>query len=270
MNDTDNKNSYTLDDLIAIMGRLRDPESGCPWDLEQDFTTIAPYTIEEAYEVMDAIERDDREGLQGELGDLLFQVVFHAQMASEKDWFGFGDVINGICRKMIRRHPHVFADEEISTTREQNEVWEKHKAQEKGNNGGVLDGVTLALPALTRAEKLGHRAARAGFDWPDAGGVIEKVREELDELTDEIASNQSRAAVEEEIGDLLFAVVNLARHVGVDAEGALRQANAKFTRRFHFVEQCCSSAGKNISNAGLETLENYWQQAKQVERSEKT
>lgn len=270
MDDAGNKDNYTLDDLIAIMGHLRDPESGCPWDREQDFTSIAPYTIEEAYEVLDAIERDDREGLQGELGDLLFQVVFHAQMASEAGWFRFDDVVNAICRKMVRRHPHVFADEEIGTAREQNEAWEKHKARERGKGESLLDGVTLALPALTRADKLGRRAASAGFDWPDTAGVIEKVREELEELTVELASDQSSTAVAEEIGDLLFAVVNLARHVGVDTEGALRQANVKFTRRVHFVEQCCSAAGKKISNTGLAVLESYWQQAKLAEKPAKT
>lgn len=270
MNDTvsnsGNKEDHTLESLIAIMARLRDPDSGCPWDLEQDFKTIAPYTIEEAYEVLDAIERNDRQGLQDELGDLLFQVVFHAQMAGEKGWFEFADVVDGICRKMLRRHPHVFAGERIDTAREQNEAWEKHKTQERGHADSVLDGVALALPALMRAEKLGRRAARSGFDWPDVSGVIEKVREELEELTVELASNQNHAAIKEEVGDLLLAVVSLARQVNVDAEDALRQANEKFTRRFHFVEQCCSTAGKEVSDAGLETLESFWQQAKQVEK----
>ncbi len=211
----------TIDTLLDIMERLRDPQGGCPWDLEQNFRSIAPYTLEEAYEVVDAIERNDSTALQEELGDLLFQVVYHAQMARECGWFDFNDVVSDICEKMVRRHPHVFADEVIEDAQAQTRAWERHKDRERGKQKSVLDGVPLALPALTRAYKLQRRASRAGFDWPSIHGVSEKVEEELEELNDEINSHAGIDALTDEAGDLLFAAVNLVRHAGVDPEVAL-------------------------------------------------
>src|SRR5947209_18389108 len=222
-----------IDRLLAIMTRLRDPAQGCPWDREQDFATIAPYTIEEAYEVADAIERGDMAALKDELGDLLFQVVFHARMAEELGLFGFDDVVEAIAEKMERRHPHVFGDVKIASVTAQNEAWEAHKAAERHASGGaesVLDGVALALPALLRAAKISRRAARIGFDWPDAGPVMEKVLEEIAELRTEIERAAEPAALEEELGDILFAVANLARKLDIDPEEALRRATAKFER----------------------------------------
>ncbi len=220
--------------LLEIMAKLRDPEDGCPWDLEQDFRSIAPYTLEEAYEVADAIERGDLGDLQEELGDLLLQVVFHAQMARELGAFGFEDVVAGICNKLVRRHPHVFAGATVESAAAQTESWERLKAEEKAARGraGALDDVPVALPALTRAAKLGRRAARVGFDWPDATGPRRKVDEELQELDSAIAGDEDPDAVEAEFGDLLFALVNYARHLGIDPESALRGSNEKFVRRF--------------------------------------
>jgi len=259
--------SATIEDLLEIMARLRNPDSGCPWDIQQDFKSIAPYTLEEAYEVVDAIEQDDRTGLQGELGDLLFQVVFHAQMASEAGWFDFQDVVTGICRKMTRRHPHVFADEVIEDAEAQTRAWEAHKEKERGTDASALDGVPQALPALTRACKLQKRASRVGFDWPSIHGVADKVEEELAELSEEISNQSSSVRLADESGDLLFAAVNLVRHAGIDPERALRQANSKFTRRFHQVEALCREAGKSITQTSLDTLDLYWEKAKQTERS---
>src|SRR5438093_749909 len=216
-----------LDRLLQIMARLRDPERGCPWDLEQDFSTIAPYTIEEAYEVADAIERADMAALKDELGDLLLQVVFHARMAEEAGHFAFDDVVLAIADKMVRRHPHVFADVEIASVAAQNEAWEAHKAAERAAGGGaesVLDGVALALPALLRAAKISQRAARIGFDWPDARAVIPKLAEEIAEVEAELDGAAEPAALEEELGDLLFAAANLARKLAVEPETALRRA----------------------------------------------
>ena len=258
----------TIDSLLEIMTRLRDPQSGCPWDLEQDFKSIAPYTIEEAYEVADAIEQDDRVALQDELGDLLFQVVFHAQMASEAGWFDFQDVVAGICRKMIRRHPHVFEDEVIEDAEAQTQAWEAHKEKERGADASALDGVPLALPALTRACKLQKRASRVGFDWPSIHGVAEKVEEELEELREEINNKSAVGKLSDESGDLLFAAVNLVRHAGIDPESALHQANRKFTRRFHQVEASCQDAGQSITETGLDTLDLYWELAKQSEHQD--
>ncbi|MCK5480291.1 MAG: nucleoside triphosphate pyrophosphohydrolase [Gammaproteobacteria bacterium] len=255
----------TINSLLEIMTRLRDPESGCPWDQEQDFKSIAPYTVEEAYEVADAIERDDRVSLQDELGDLLFQVVFHAQMASEAGWFDFQDVVAGICRKMTRRHPHVFADEVVEDAEAQTRAWEAHKEKERGADASALDGVPLALPALTRACKIQKRASRVGFDWPSIHGVAEKVEEELEELREEINNRSAAGKLADESGDLLFASVNLVRHAGIDPEFALHQANRKFTRRFHQVEAFCQEAGQSIMETGLDTLDLYWEQAKQSE-----
>src|SRR5580658_1839370 len=221
------KMTRPIDRLLDIMARLRDPEDGCPWDREQNFSTIAPYTIEEAYEVSDAIERGDMPALKDELGDLLLQVVFHARMAEEAGLFAFGDVATAIADKMVRRHPHVFGDAEIASVAEQNEAWEAHKAAERqarGDNGSVLDGVALALPALLRAAKISRRAARIGFDWPDARAVLPKIAEEIAELEHEMDSGGGPAALEEEMGDLLFAVANLARKLDIELETAVRGA----------------------------------------------
>ena len=254
-----------LERLLAIMQRLRDPDEGCPWDLEQDFRSIAPFTIEEAYEVADAIERDSTRGLREELGDLLFQVVFHAQLAREAGWFEFRDVVDGICEKMVRRHPHVFADETIDTAEAQTQAWEEHKSRERGTQESLLDGVALALPALTRAAKLQRRASRAGFDWPTIHGVSDKVEEELEELGREIAAGADKNVLLEEAGDLLFATVNLLRHAGVDPESALRRGNEKFTRRFRGIEAMCAEAGRTVAETDLDTLDACWDAVKEQE-----
>jgi MazG family protein len=256
----------TIETLLEIMARLRDPLHGCPWDQQQDFRTIAPYTLEEAYEVVDAINRDDMDDLQDELGDLLFQVVYHAQMANETGRFDFSDVLHGICDKMVRRHPHVFADEEIADAEEQTRAWERHKESErKAGAGSALDGVPMALPALTRAVKLQRKASRVGFDWPDSHGVAEKVEEELQELRAELGETADPAALAEEAGDLLFAAVNLVRHAGIDPETALHQANRKFAKRFQRVEARCREAGYSVTETDLETLDGYWEQVKREE-----
>lgn len=254
--------------LLQIMARLRDPNGGCPWDLEQDFSTIAPYTIEEAYEVADAIARADMHDLQGELGDLLLQVVFHSQMADEKGLFDFEAVAQSINEKMIRRHPHVFSQDEIKTAQDQTANWERIKEAERKEKkkDRVLDDVPNALPALMRAQKLQKRAARVGFDWPDVAGVLDKLHEELDEARDAIASGD-RAHTAEEIGDLLFSVVNLARFMEVDAEDALRAANQKFTRRFEAVEDGVTQRGKGWDATTLHEMEALWNAAKEKERS---
>lgn len=254
--------------LLDIMARLRDPDGGCPWDREQDFASIAPYTIEEAYEVAEAIARQDEEELRDELGDLLFQVVFHARMAEERGWFGFDDVVEAICDKMIRRHPHVFADAEVADAREQTETWEAMKAHErarKQQDSSVLAGVSLALPGLTRARKLQARAARIGFDWPEQSGVLAKVHEELREVEQALESGTTEA-IEEELGDLLFAVVNLARHREVDPEASVRAANSKFMRRFQRMEQWAQESGNDLSGLDLEAMDVLWEKAKQEER----
>ena len=247
--------------LASIMARLRSPNDGCPWDLEQNFASIAPYTIEEAYEVADAIERNDMDALQDELGDLLLQVVFHSQMASEQGSFDLQEVINGICDKMIRRHPHVFGDTDADTPSAVVANWESIKADERSQklDGSALAGVALALPALLRAQKIQKRAARTGFDWPDVEGAKAKIFEELDEV--EAAS--SHAELIDEIGDLLFAAVNLARFHDVDAESALKQANAKFERRFRAME---TRAGNGFAALSLDEKEDQWQAVKAMER----
>jgi len=255
--------SVTIDKLLHIMQRLRDPERGCPWDQQQDFRTIAPYTLEEACEVVDAIERNNPDDLRDELGDLLFQVVFHAQMAREAGWFDFSGVINSICDKMVRRHPHVFAGAVVSNAEEQTRAWEEHKERERGpGNGNTLDGIPLSLSALTRAGKIQKRAAKTGFDWPNIDEVFAKVTEEIDELREEINAGSDTGRVRDETGDLLFAVVNLARHAGVDPESALREANSKFIRRFRKVEARCRNAGSRVQETDLTTLDNFWEQAK--------
>ena len=249
--------------LLEIMDRLRDPDAGCPWDLEQDFSTIAPYTIEEAYEVADAIARNDMPALRDELGDLLFQVVFYARMAKETGAFEFGDIVAGICDKMLRRHPHVFGSAEERAAGLREGSWERIKAEERDQHDdeSAVAGVARSLPALKRAQKLGKRAATVGFDWPDRGGVRDKIGEELDELEEATAAGEP-GRVEEELGDLLFAVVNLARHLGVDAEKALMGANLKFEQRFRAMEQAISESGGSMQDQGLEALEREWRAAK--------
>ncbi len=260
-------NDRPMERLLAIMARLRDPERGCPWDKEQDFATIAPYTIEEAYEVADAIERGDMAALKDELGDLLLQVVFHARMAEEAGAFAFDDVAAAIAAKMVRRHPHVFGDARIHSIAAQNEAWEAHKAAERqaaaaGGAESVIDGVALALPALLRAGKISRRAARIGFDWPDARAVLPKIAEEIAEIEAELERPAAPAAIEEEVGDLLFAVANLARKLEVEPETALRRATAKFERRFRHVEALARERGIGDDLDGLEAL---WQEVKAKE-----
>ena len=259
--------------LLDIMARLRDPERGCPWDVEQSFATIAPYTIEEAYEVAEAVRQDDMETLRDELGDLLLQVVFHAQMAAEAATFTFDDVARTICDKMVRRHPHVFGEAEIDSAEAQTTAWEAHKAAErdrranaKGHPSGSLDGVPLGLPALMRAQKLQSRAARVGFDWPRVDPVRDKIDEEIAELNAAIKDGDPSERVSEELGDLLFAYVNLARHLGVDAEAALRSSIVKFERRFRRIEALLADQGQTPENAGLEQMDRLWNQAKAEEK----
>ena len=253
--------------LLRIMATLRDRERGCPWDLEQTFATIAPYTIEEAYEVADAIERADLEDLEDELGDLLLQVVFHARMAEEAGTFTFADVTRRICEKMVRRHPHVFAGAEIERGRHA-QTWEELKQQEKAPRERVLDGVPLGLPALTRAVKLGRRAAQVGFDWPDARGPRAKIDEELAELDEAIAGGD-RDGIRAELGDVLFALANLARHLDVDPERCARGTNRRFETRFARVEQRVKASGRSFAAHSIEELEAYWQDAKAEESSER-
>ncbi len=287
-------------DLLAVMARLRDPQNGCPWDVQQDFSTIAPYTVEEAYEVMDAIERNDPNAIRDELGDLLFQVVFHARMAEEKGWFDFEAVAGSIHDKLVRRHPHVFGDQRLKDAAQQTQQWEEIKAAERAGrespDTSVLADVPKALPSLTRAAKLGRRAARVGFDWPDRVGAREKIAEELKELDAELAklgdahretrtasivnaaaraedtgptplpepsaSVQGTVAAAEELGDLLFAVVNLSRHLQLDPEAALRAASGKFEQRFRHMEALAAHRGLQLSSLSSEAWEGLWLEAK--------
>ena len=260
--------------LIGIMARLRDPERGCPWDIEQTFATIAPYTIEEAYEVADAIERGDMADLKEELGDLLLQVVYHARMAEEAGGFGFAEVAEAVGDKMVRRHPHVFGDDEVESAADQTVRWEAIKAEERAAKGSsqetlqsALDGVPTALPALTRAAKLTGRAARAGFDWPDISQVIDKLKEELGELEAEIAAGEAEKA-REELGDLLFVCANLARKLEVEPESVLRGANAKFARRFGHIERRLAEQGRSLEAADLAEMDALWDEAKLRERGQ--
>jgi len=259
----------TTDDLLRIMAKLRDPNGGCPWDVEQDFASIAPYTIEEAYEVADAIEQGDMEGLKGELGDLLLQVVFHAQMAAEAGHFDYADVVHGISEKMVVRHPHVFGDASVADADAQTKAWEDQKAAERakkadaeGRVPSVLDDVARGLPALMRAEKLQKRAARVGFDWPTPAPVFDKVREELDEVAAVIDEGSDPARLEDELGDLLFTCVNLARKLGADPETALRGTIAKFERRFRDVEARAARDGASLKDMDIDQLETLWVAAK--------
>jgi ATP diphosphatase len=254
----------SIEKLLDVMRQLRDPETGCAWDIEQTFETIAPYTIEEAYEVADAIERNDLSDLQDELGDLLLQVVFHAQMASEQGSFAFDDVVNSIVDKMVRRHPHVFGDAKFANEAELKASWEASKAAEragKSEDTSALADIAVALPALKRADKIQKRAARVGFDWPDVAPVWDKLQEETHEVQEALA-NDDAAAVQDEIGDLLFTMVNLARHVNVDAETALVAANNKFEKRFRQVEQLASKQQDVLSELSLSELDALWDKAK--------
>jgi ATP diphosphatase len=253
----------SIEKLLEVMASLRDPQTGCPWDEKQDFASIAPYTVEEAYEVADAIAREDFAALRDELGDLLFQVVFHARMAEEAGYFDFDDVAGAISDKMLRRHPHVFGSAEERAAGPVAGSWEKIKAEERAQqaDASALAGVAAALPALKKAQKLGKRAAGVGFDWPDRGGARDKIAEELRELDVEVGAGCA-AAVEDEFGDLLFAVVNLARHLEVDAEQALTSANHKFERRFRAMETEIIESGSLLQDHTLEFLEQQWQAAK--------
>ncbi len=258
----------SMDRLLAIMARLRDPKAGCPWDLEQSFASIAPHTIEEAYEIVEAIDAGDRQALKAELGDLLFQVVFHAQMAKEEGSFDFHDVAAAICEKMERRHPHVFGDAEIADSRAQTIAWEDQKSRERAAvaadpaQSGALDGVAATLPALTRAAKLQARAARVGFDWDRPDRVIDKVDEEIRELRAELSGDPVRDRIEDEVGDILFTCVNLARKLGIDPETALRRGNKKFERRFRRIEERLAAQGRKPAQSSLEEMEALWQSAK--------
>jgi MazG family protein len=257
-----------IDGLLEIMARLRDPEGGCPWDLKQTYATIVPHTIEEAYEVADAIDRADFEELRDELGDLLFQVVFYSQIAKEEGRFDFGQVAGAVSDKIVRRHPHVFGDARFESDEAFAAAWELTKAEERKEKAvpdaahSAMDGVALALPALARADKLQRRAARVGFDWPETGPVLDKIHEEIEELRVEIERDDVHQRIEEELGDLLFAVVNLARHLRVGSEEALRQANRKFEQRFRWIEQALEAEGRRPEDCSLEELDGLWEKAK--------
>jgi ATP diphosphatase len=258
---------YTLEDLLAIMARLRDPVDGCPWDVQQDFASIAPYTIEEAYEVADAIDRADFLDLREELGDLLLQVVFHAQMASEQGLFDFGDVAHAIADKMRRRHPHVFGEARYANVEEQTRAWEAIKAAERAGRGDAQDasalaGISHGLPEWKRAAKLQQRAATVGFEWREPGPMLDKLVEEVDEVRAEFESGADADRLEDELGDVLFVTANLARHAGVDFSRALRRANAKFERRFRRMEALAAMQGRPLAELGLDAQELLWRQAK--------
>jgi len=259
--------SSPLERLLAIMARLRDPKHGCPWDLEQSFKTIAPYTIEEAYEVADAIERNDMPALRDELGDLLFQVVFHSQMAKEQGAFDFDAVATAISDKMERRHPHVFGDASIESAEAQTVAWEEQKRRERAaKHSSILADVPVALPALTRANKLGKRAAQVGFEWHDVHGALDKLEEEIHELKDEIGPETNQAALTDELGDVLFCIVNVCRYLNVDPEVALRGANSKFERRFGYVENELRAQGRSPDEATLEEMDRLWDEGKRREK----
>ncbi len=257
----------SINRLLEIMRALRDPEHGCPWDKEQEFSSIAPYTIEEAYEVADAIERDNMGDLCAELGDLLFQVVYHAQIAEEKGCFSFEDIVTGIIVKLLQRHPHVFGDKQIDNAKAQSRAWERFKAQERESksNGkfiSVIDGVNLNIPSLSRAQKIQTRAATVGFDWKDAQPVLDKVNEEISEFRRELSDHPDKTKVMEELGDLLFTCVNLARHMDIDAESALRSAIYKFETRFHYIENMLTEQNKRFEDISQEEMDELWEAAK--------
>ena len=259
---------HPIDDLIAVMAALRNPENGCPWDLEQDFKSIAPYTIEEAYEVADAIDRDDMKDLREELGDLLLQPIYHAQMASEIKAFDINDVIRDITQKMISRHPHVFANEAAATPEDVNKIWDERKKAEKGadNNQSALNGVTKGLPALLRASKLTKKAAKVGFEWPSPEGALNKLDEELSEMREALKTGSLEQKADE-VGDLLFVIANLARMLGINPETALRDCNNKFERRFRGLETELKKSYENLNDASLEEMEAAWNKQKQKERA---
>jgi len=258
--------SSQIDKLLDIMAALRDPDNGCPWDIEQTFKTISAYTIEEAYEVADAIERMDLHDLRDELGDLLFQVVFHAQMAREQGEFSFEDVVTAISDKLIRRHPHVFGEDKTRDKQALNQAWEKHKKDERQakqhEQKSVLDGIASTMPALRWSSKLQKRAAHHGFDWDDVTPVFDKLQEEIGELKAEIGQQNNQERIADELGDILFACVNLSRHLGVNPEQALRDSNLKFISRFTMVEQLLQADGRLMDDCSVEELEDYWQKAK--------
>ena len=267
-----NNSSKGMLRLQEIMRALRDPQSGCPWDIEQNFKSIAPYTVEEAYEVADAIERENWDDLKTELGDLLLQTVYHTQMAEEENLFNFSDVVNQISEKMIKRHPHVFGGTELKkTSDQQTQDWEAIKAAERAekNQTGILDDVALNLPALVRSLKLQKRAARVGFDWPAISQVLKKIDEETKELV-EAKEFETQERINEEFGDLIFALVNLGRHLKVDPEEALKKANKKFVTRFKFIEDEIKSQGRNLEATSLEEMEQLWQSAKNTDSSNRT
>jgi ATP diphosphatase len=261
----------TIDDLLAIMARLRDRDGGCPWDVEQSFASIAPYTIEEAYEVADAIDRHALGELRDELGDLLLQVVFHAQMAREQGAFDFGDVVAAICDKMVRRHPHVFGDAKVADAEAQTRAWEDHKRAERSGDAdrSVLAGISRGLPEWIRARKLQKRAAGVGFDWPEVSQVLAKLDEEMAELRHEIDSAAVHARVQDEFGDVLFVMSNLARKLDIDPGAALRGANAKFERRFRHMEQVAAASGEDFSGLPLDAQESLWSQARDADHEGK-
>ncbi len=262
--------------LLDIMARLRDPQSGCPWDREQTFASILPYTLEEVYEVAESIDQGDMDELKAELGDLLFQVVFYAQMAKEQGEFTFDEIVDGIADKLVARHPHVFSDADIRSAEAQTQAWEQHKERERaekaaqeGRPPSVLDNIPVALPAVMRAGKLQRRAARVGFDWPEIGPVLDKMEEEIGEIREAIAAGGHKEEMEHEIGDLMFACVNLARHAKIDPEVAIRGVNQRFEARFRRVEVLASEQGKTLPEMSLEAMDALWEQAKAEEVSRK-
>lgn len=256
---------YTLNDLIHVMAELRNPDGGCPWDLAQDFKSIAPYTLEEAYEVADAIDRDDMKDLREELGDLLLQPIYHAQMACESGHFDIHDVIHDITAKMIARHPHVFGDAKAHSASDVNKIWDEKKSQEKQNNNSILEGIPQNLPSLLRASKLTKKAAKVGFEWPDIHGALDKLEEEIKEIREAI-DNKQQSEQEEELGDVLFVLANLGRMLGINAEEALRKANKKFENRFNGMEEEFKLKNQLISDASLTQMEQSWIRQKAKER----
>lgn len=249
-----------IQELIGIVAALRDPETGCPWDMQQTMETIIPYTLEEIYELVDAIERNSMEDIMDELGDLLFHIILYSQMAAEAGSFEFTDVVSGVCEKLVRRHPHVFAGQRVDTVEEVKRNWGKMKREE--NAGDYLGNIARALPALQRAEKLQKRAARAGFDWDDPAPVLAKVEEEINELKQDMADSEERSRLQSELGDVLFAAVNLARHLQVNPETALREANNKFEQRFRFIQTRLEEEGEDLESASLERMDELWEEAK--------
>ncbi|WP_428773022.1 nucleoside triphosphate pyrophosphohydrolase [Vibrio sp.] len=263
--------SHSIEQLVEIMARLRDPQHGCPWDLQQTFDTIVPHTIEETYEVVDAIHNQDWSNLKEELGDLLFQVIFYSQLAKEQELFDFAQVVEGVNEKLTRRHPHVFGEIEFENEAQIHANWEAEKAKEKARAGktaqSILDSVPNSLPSLAKANKIQRQCAKVGFDWPTLGPVAEKVAEELDEVMQEARQvDVDAVAIEEELGDLLFATVNLARHLNTDPEAALAKANNKFTRRFQQVERMVAEQNKGLEECSLDELESHWQRVKRQEK----